>query len=183
MLPVCAAVGGMVVPAAVFLLINGGGPAAGAWGVVISSDTAFALGMLALVGPAHAPRLRVFLLTLAVVDDIGALTVIAVFYTQDLAPAYLLLAAAGLAAVWVLQRTDRWQVAPYLLVGAVTWWAVYRSGVHATLAGVLIALLMPVHPTRLDDVDVASRVVHLFRQAPGRALLGWRGAASTGRSR
>jgi Na+:H+ antiporter, NhaA family len=165
-LPVCAALGGLAVPVVVFLLFTGGSGSAGAWGVVISTDTAFALGMLALVGPAHAPRLRVFLLTLAVVDDIGALSVIAIVYTSDLVPAYLAVAAGGMVLIWLLQRAQIWRTMPYLVVGIIIWLAVYNSGVHATLAGVLIALLMPVYPTRLEDVDTASRVVHLFRQAP-----------------
>ncbi len=165
-LPVCAALGGMAVPVLVFFLVNAGSRTADAWGVVISTDTAFALGMLALVGPAQAPRLRVFLLTLAVVDDIGALSVIAIFYTRALSAIWLVVAGGGLIVIWLLQRAQVWRVMPYLVAGALVWLAMYRSGVHPTLAGVLIALLMPVYPTRLQDVDTASRIVHLFRQAP-----------------
>ncbi|MCA1184913.1 MULTISPECIES: Na+/H+ antiporter NhaA [unclassified Saccharopolyspora] len=165
-LPVCAALGGLVVPVLLFLALNAGSAAAPAWGVVISTDTAFALGMLALVGPRKAPRLRVFLLTLAVVDDIGALGVIALFYTDDLSPGWLAVAAAGLVLIWLLQRFRIWRVMPYLVVGMGVWLAMHLSGVHPTLAGVLIALLMPVYPTRLEDVDTASKVVHQFRQAP-----------------
>ncbi|KAE8762783.1 Na+/H+ antiporter NhaA [Georgenia thermotolerans] len=166
LLPVLAAVGGLVLPAVIFLALNHGSPAGAAWGAVISTDTAFALGMLALVGPKNAPRLRVFLLALAVVDDIGALTVIAAFYTRDLDVLALAAAAVGLGLIWLLQHLRLWRVTPYLVVGLATWLAMYLSGVHATLAGVLIALLMPVFPTRLQDVDAASHIVHLFRQAP-----------------
>ena len=165
-LPVCAALGGLIVPAVIFLLINAGSEGAVAWGAVISTDTAFALGMLALVGPKNVPRLRVFLLTLAVVDDIGALSVIAFFYTEDLSLPALGLAGLGLLVIWLLQRAKVWRVTPYLVAGVFTWVAVYASGVHSTLAGVLVALLIPVYPTQLRDVEAASRVVHFFRQAP-----------------
>lgn len=165
-LPACAALGGVVVPVIIFMTATHGLPSASAWGSVISTDTAFALGMLALVGPSNAPRLRVFLLTLAVLDDIGALTVIAVFYTADLNFVALALAAAGLAVVWLLQRLCVWRMTPYLIVGLATWFATQASGVHATLAGVLVALLMPVYSQRGPDVDRVARFVHLFRQAP-----------------
>ncbi|MFD0556486.1 Na+/H+ antiporter NhaA [Stackebrandtia endophytica] len=165
-LSVCGAVGGLIVPAAVFFLFTAGTAGAVVWGAVISTDTAFALGMLALVGPRNAPRLRVFLLTLAVVDDVGALSVIAIFYTDHLNLFALGGVAVGLGVIWLLQRNDVGRVTPYLAVGIVTWLAMYASGVHATLAGVLIALLIPVYPTSSRDVEAASRVVHLFRQAP-----------------
>lgn len=166
MMSLCGALGGLVVPAGVFFLFTVGSSAAVAWGTVISTDTAFALGMLALVGPRNAPRLRVFLLTLAVVDDIGALSAIAVFYSHDLNPVALSGVFAGLLVIWILQRNHVGRVTPYVLVGVVTWIFLYASGVHATLAGVLIALLIPVHSTSTRDVETASRVVHLFRQAP-----------------
>lgn len=166
MVSVFGALGGLVIPAAIFLLFTFGTPAAVAWGAVISTDTAFALGMLALVGPRNAPRLRVFLLTLAVIDDVGALSVIAIFYTDDLNFLALGGVLVGLFVIWLLQRKQVGRVTPYLLIGVVTWVLMYISGVHATLAGVLIALLIPVYPTNTRDVEVASRVVHLYRQAP-----------------
>ncbi|MFD5028249.1 Na+/H+ antiporter NhaA [Streptomyces sp. NPDC058373] len=165
-LPVVAAVGGLVTPAAVFLLLTHGHGYASAWGAVISTDTAFALGMLALVGPRNAPRLRVFLLTLAVVDDVGALSVIALFCTDRLSPVALGLAALGLVGIWLVQRAGVWRVAPYAVLGVFTWFALYQSGVHATLAGVLIALLMPVYPPRGRDIAHASVFFRLFQQAP-----------------
>lgn len=166
LLPVAAAVGGLLVPALIFVLLTRGQDYTHAWVSVISTDTAFAVGMLALVGPRNAPRLRVFLLALAVVDDIGALSVIAVFYTEDLNLAALGVAALGLLVVWLLQRLHVWRVTPYAIVAVATWAAVYASGVHATLTGVLIALLMPVYPPRRRDMTFASAVFHLFRQAP-----------------
>ncbi|MCI1748623.1 MAG: Na+/H+ antiporter NhaA [Acidipropionibacterium sp.] len=166
LLPVVAALGGLVVPAALFLLIAGQSDHAAAWGTVISTDTAFAVGMLAVVAPRNAPRLRTFLLALAVVDDIAALTVIAVFYTTDLNLTALLLAGLGLLGVWGLERLNVWRVGPYLVLGVYTWACFFASGVHATLAGVLIALLMPVYPPRRKDLQLASHVFDLFRQAP-----------------
>lgn len=165
-LPVVAALGGLAAPALVFLAVTWGEDFASAWGSVISTDTAFALGMLALIGPRNAPRLRIFVLALAVVDDIGALSVIAVFYTDELDVLALVLGAVGLLAVWALQRMHVWRVFPYAVLGVYTWACFYASGVHATLAGVLIALLMPVYPPRRSDVAIASRVFQLFRQAP-----------------
>ena len=165
-LPIIGALGGIVVPAAIFLAINHSGPGAGAWGAVVSTDTAFALGMLALVGPKRGTRLRVFLMALAVVDDIGALTIIAFFYTDDLQVLWLVPVAVGLLIVWWMARRGVWHGFPYILVGIIVWLCTYFSGIHATLAGVLLALLLPVYPTRLDDVDTATRMSRLFRQSP-----------------
>ncbi|WP_136313629.1 Na+/H+ antiporter NhaA [Actinomyces procaprae] len=166
LLPTAAASGGLAVPALIYLVIMGGAPGAHAWGSVISTDTAFALGMLALVGPKRAPRLRLFLLAFAVIDDIGALAVIAIFYSESLNFLALALAAAGLLLVWLMARRGVWRVPPYLVLAVVIWYAVYRSGVHATLAGVLIALLMPVYDVRSQDVDAAGELAALYRQAP-----------------
>ncbi|CAM2949132.1 Na+/H+ antiporter NhaA [Actinomyces slackii] len=166
LLPAATAVGGLVVPVGLFLLVTGSGPGAQAWGTVISTDTAFALGMLALIGPKRAPRLRLFLLAFAVIDDIGALLVIAVFYTDSLNLVALAFAGAGLVGVWCLQRAGVWRILPYLALGIVTWYAVYLSGVHATIAGVLIALLMPVYNLRSRDLEGANEIFRLFRQAP-----------------
>ncbi|WP_036924579.1 Na+/H+ antiporter NhaA [Acidipropionibacterium thoenii] len=165
-LPVAAALGGLVLPAVLFLAIAGGSEHAAAWGTVISTDTAFAVGMLAVVAPRNAPRLRSFLLALAVIDDIAALTVIAVFYTSNLNLIALLLAGIGLLGVWGLERLNVWRVGPYLLLAIYTWGCFYVSGVHATLAGVLIGLLMPVYPPRRKDLQFASQIFDQFRQAP-----------------
>lgn len=165
-LPAACALAGLIVPSIIFLTVDHGQPTSSAWGTVISTDTAFALGMLALVGPRNAPRLRVFLLTVAVVDDVGALSVIAVFYTEDLNVVALGCAGIGLLAVWLLQRAGVWHATPYLVLGVATWCAMQASGVHATLAGVLLAVLMPVYPQRPEDADRTSKLVHLFRQAP-----------------
>lgn len=165
-LPVVAALGGLIVPAAIYALFTWDTAAMHGWGTVISTDTAFALGALALVGPRNAPRLRIFLLTLAVVDDIAALVVIAGVYTDDLNPAPLVVAGVGLGVIWLLRRYGVWRVTPYLVIGAVVWLAVFESGVHATLAGVLVALLIPVYPPRDRDVRGAATFAHLYQQAP-----------------
>lgn len=165
-LPILAAIGGILIPALIFISINHSGPGLNAWGAVISTDTAFALGMLALIGPRRAPRLRVFLLAAAVVDDIVALLVIAVLYTNELQVLWLIPVVVGLLLVWWMARREVWRASPFVAVGIAVWLCTYFSGVHGTLAGVLLALLLPVYPTKLDDVEVASRMSRLFQQAP-----------------
>lgn len=170
-LPIAAAIGGLIVPAAVFLFLSRGQDYASAWGSVISTDTAFAIGMLALIGPRHAPRLRLFMLMLAVVDDIGALTVIGLFYTEHLNVLALGLAALGLLAIWLLPRIGgwryySWRMGPYAILSVFIWLALQQSGVHPTLAGVLIALLIPVYPPRRRDIEYAAVFFRNFRQAP-----------------
>ncbi|WP_209304133.1 Na+/H+ antiporter NhaA [Rothia nasimurium] len=165
-LPTVAALGGLAVPALIFYFMTNGSGFESAWGIVISTDTAFALGMLALIGPKNAPRLRAFLLAFAVIDDIGALSVIAIFYTDDLNPTGLFFVALGLAAIWLMARRGAWQSFPYIVIGIFTWAAMYSSGIHATLAGVLIALLMPVYAPRRSDADAASGLFNLYRQDP-----------------
>ncbi|MGN5236573.1 Na+/H+ antiporter NhaA [Rhodococcus sp. SJ-3] len=164
--PLLAAIAGLAVPAALFLLLNPSGEAAGAWGVVVSTDTAFVLGALALVGPRCPARLRVFILTLAVADDIGALAIIAFFYTDELRLGYLLLGGVGLLLILQFRRLEVWRGIAYFIVAAGTWVAFYESGVHPTLAGVLIALILPVYPPRRNEVERAGELTRAFRQSP-----------------
>jgi Na+/H+ antiporter NhaA len=164
--PLVAAATGLVVPALVYLALNPSGPAAGAWGVVISTDTAFMLGVLALVGPACPTQLRLFLLTLAVADDVGALAVIAVFYTEDLALGPLALSVAGLGLMLALRWLRVWRGPAYLVVGVGVWLAMYLSGVHPTIAGVVIALMSPTYPARRTEVEDAERLTRAYRQSP-----------------
>jgi Na+/H+ antiporter NhaA len=164
--PLAAAVAGLLLPALLYLLLNPSGPAASAWGVVISTDTAFLLGALAVVGPGRAERLRIFLLTLAVADDVGALAVIAVVYTDELSLVPLTVGVLGLLAIWQLKRLRVWRGGGYLIVSLITWVAFYESGVHATLAGVLIALLLPVYPPKRALVERAAALTRAFRQSP-----------------
>ncbi len=164
--PVVAAVSGLVVPALVYVGFTAGTDVSGGWGIVVSTDTAFVLGMLALVGRAMPPQLRVFLVTLAVADDVGALAIIAFAYTDAFDPLPLLLAAAGLAVIVLMRFLRVWRGLLYFLPSVVVWIGFLLSGVHATLAGVAIALLLPIFPTRYDDVRRAQRHVRAFQMSP-----------------
>jgi len=156
-MPAIAALGGMVAPALLFVVVNAGGSGARGWGIPMATDIAFAVGVVALVGPRVPASLRLFLLTLAVVDDIGAIIVIAVFYSSDVALRYVGAAVALAAVIAVLNWRGVVRLAPYVVVGALLWLTTYASGVHATIAGVVLGLLMPVGPAaspgaRLDRV-------------------------------
>ena len=145
-LPAIAAVGGMVGPALLYFMLNNSGEAARGWGIPMATDIAFAVGIVALLGARVSPKLKLFLLTLAIVDDIGAIAVIAIFYTTDLSISWLLIAVAGLAAIRVLQVLKVWAIAVYILLGIFIWYAMLESGVHATIAGVALGLLTPARP-------------------------------------
>lgn len=147
-LPVVAALGGMVLPAVIYALLNAGGPGADGWAVPMATDIAFAVGIVTLAGPRVPLAAKVFLLTLAVADDIGAIVVIAVFYAGALSWGWLACAAGALALVCALRRIDVQSLAPYLAVGAFAWLALLESGVHATLVGVALGLLTPAWPLR-----------------------------------
>jgi NhaA family Na+:H+ antiporter len=143
-LPAFAALGGMIVPALVYAWINRGDAVAmRGWAIPTATDIAFALGVLLLLGKSVPNSLKLFLVTLAIVDDVGAIVIIALFYTVNLAPLSLALAAACLAILFALNRLRVETMAPYLLVGALMWLSVLKSGVHATLAGVLLAMFIP----------------------------------------
>ena len=143
MLPVFGALGGMVAPAAIYLLLQPGGDATAGWGIPMATDIAFAVAALAVLGPRVPPGLQVFLLALAIVDDLGAVTVIAVFYTDEILLEALFAAALGLGLVYALRLTGVRAYAPYFVVGAGVWLATLQSGVHATVAGVALGLLTP----------------------------------------
>lgn len=166
MVPVVAAVAGLVVPALVFLVVAMGSGHEHAWGVVISTDTAFLVGALALVGPRAPGRLRVFLLALAVVDDIGALSIIALVYTENFTPMPLLIAAAGLVGVYFTRYLPSGRGPVYATLSIIVWLAFLASGVHPTLAGVAIALLVPVYRPDRRDVEHALELARTFRQSP-----------------
>lgn len=154
-LPVVAAVGGMALPGLLFLAFNAGGRGADGWGIPMATDIAFALGVLAVVAPGIPPALRLFLLTLAIVDDIGAILVIAVFYTKDLNGGWLAGAATLLVAVYLLRRMGVTFTPLFVALGAGMWLALHGSGVHATLAGIAMGLLAPATPA-LDREIVRS---------------------------
>ncbi len=142
-LPVVAAVGGMCVPALIYLALNAGGSGQRGWGIPMATDIAFALGLTALVGRGLPSSLRLFLLTLAIVDDIGAILVIALFYSHGVAWSWLVVAAAIVALLAALRRSGVVFLPVFLCAGFGVWFALYESGVHATLAGVATGLLLP----------------------------------------
>ena len=145
MLPVFGALGGMLVPALIYLAIQPGGDAVIGWGIPMATDIAFAVAALAILGPRVPSGLKVFLLALAIVDDLGAVTVIAVFYTDEVRVSALVAALAGLGLVYGIRLAGVRAYAPYFVAGAAVWLATLGSGVHATVAGVLLGLLTPVH--------------------------------------
>ncbi|MGH3098698.1 MAG: Na+/H+ antiporter NhaA [Streptosporangiales bacterium] len=163
-LPVVAAVSGMVVPAAVFLAVSAGTPGASSgWAIPMATDIAFALAVLAVTGSRLPESLRVFLLTLAVVDDLGAIAVIAVFYTDALHPLPLLGAAVLLAGYGLLQRLRIGSAWAYVPLALVAWGLVHASGVHATVAGIAIGLLTRVRVDRAAERSPADRLEHWLR--------------------
>lgn len=164
--PVVAAIFGLAVPAVIFVLFAMGTGHADAWGVVISTDTAFLVGGLALIGPRAVGRLRVFLLALAVVDDIGALSIIALVYTKDFNPVPLIVAAVGLVGVYFTRYLRGGRGPVYATLAVIVWLAFLASGVHPTLAGVAIALLIPVYRPNRRDVEHALDLARTFRQSP-----------------
>lgn len=144
LLPGVAAIGGMALPALVFVAINWNYPLnLGGWAIPAATDIAFALGILALVGSRAPTSLKVFLLTLAILDDMGAIIIIALFYTAELKVDYLYLALLPLAGLLYLNYKGAHRLAPALLLGAIMWYFVLKSGVHATLAGVVTAFCIP----------------------------------------
>jgi len=143
-LPALAALGGMIVPAAIYLAVTGGDAAlARGWAIPVATDIAFALGVMALLGKRVPASLRVFLLALAIIDDLGAIVVIAVFYTDHVVWSALAVAGAAGAGLLALNLSGVRRITPYALIGLVLWVAVLKSGVHATLAGVVLALAIP----------------------------------------
>ncbi|MBF9034715.1 Na+/H+ antiporter NhaA [Rhodobacterales bacterium HKCCE2091] len=143
-LPGMAALGGMALPAIIYVAINWGDPATlGGWAIPAATDIAFALGILALAGSRAPASLKVFLLTLAILDDLGAILIIALFYTAELKVDYLLLALIPLAGLVLRLMLGAHRMAPSLILGAIMWYFVLKSGVHATLAGVITAFCIP----------------------------------------
>ncbi|MFP5255821.1 MAG: Na+/H+ antiporter NhaA [Acidimicrobiia bacterium] len=169
-LPVIAALGGMVVPAGIYFALNAGGPGADGWGIPMATDIAFAVGVVSLLGSRVPLAAKIFLLTLAVADDIGAIVVIAVFYTEDLSFGWFAVAIGALVVANVMRRNDVHSMAPYLAVGFVAWLGLLESGVHATLAGVALGLMTPAWPLRAPNLfpaavrEVADRVEDSFAE-------------------
>ena len=160
-LPAIAAVGGMLAPALIFLAINLGGDGERGWGIPMATDIAFAVGVLTLAGARVPLSLKVFLLALAIVDDLGAIAVIALFYTDDLALMWLAAAVALFAMTYVLARLGVRHIFIFAAIGLVAWLAVYESGIHATIAGVMMGLLIPSGDSG-GEASVLTRLEHVL---------------------
>jgi Na+/H+ antiporter NhaA len=165
-MPVLAGLGGMIVPIAIFLAVNAGQASAHGWGTAMSTDTAFALGMLALVGRRAPDRMRTFLLTFAVVDDLAALAIIAIFYSHNISLPDLL---AGLATIGVVLAVRAFGVRRglvYLALGLVAWVAFEKSGVDPIVVGLVMGLLAQAYPAARGDLEVATEQFRMFREQP-----------------
>lgn len=160
-LPVAAAIGGAVAPAAIYLLFHHDGPAGRAWGVPMATDIAFVVGVLALFGRRVPPALKLFVLSLAIVDDLLAVSVIAAFYSSGVEPALLGAAAGGLLLMWAMQRLGVRSIGVYGILGAGIWLLTLKGGVHPTVAGVALGLLAParslLRPQQAADVLARAR--------------------------
>ncbi|MBB4661271.1 Na+/H+ antiporter NhaA [Conexibacter arvalis] len=168
-LPAIAAAGGVAMPALIFTLIAAGGDGAAGWAIPAATDIAFAVGVLALMGPRISAGVRLFLLTIAIVDDIIAIAIIALFYSDALSFLWVVVAFGGLLAVVLMQRAGVSRALAYLPVAAVIWVAVYESGVHATIAGVALGLLVPARPFRGRDVQ--TFLEHRFHPVSAYAIV------------
>ncbi|MFC5669739.1 Na+/H+ antiporter NhaA [Streptomyces incanus] len=166
MIPALAGIGGMAVPILLYLAIAPGGEAAGGWGVVIGTDTAFMLGALAVVGPRFVTQLRVFLLAITVIDDIVAVTVIGVVYSGSISVPALIVALVLGVVLAALTRFGVWHAAPYVLIVLVMWLATLDAGLHASIAGMLGGLLIPARSPSREGVEQAARLFRAFRQSP-----------------
>jgi Na+/H+ antiporter NhaA len=164
--PVLAALGGMTVPVAIFLAFNAGGPGAHGWGAAMSTDTAFALGALALLTPTAATRLRVFLLTLAVVDDLGALVVIATVYTKHVSMVALAVAIALFAVLIALRYAPLWRRQVGVIVGIALWVAMFKSGIDPVIAGLAVGLVTSAYPPSRENLERATELTRSFREQP-----------------
>ena len=181
LLPILAAAGGIAIPSLIHFSLNGGSPTQAGLGIPMATDIAFALGVLALLGRGIPASLKIFLTALAVIDDLGAITVIAVFYTAELSVMYLLAALAVFAALLAMNRLLRVAaLTPYLIGGAIMWFLMLKSGVHATIAGVLLAFAIP-YSARQDDAESPShKLEHVLHKPVAFLILPIFALANTG---
>ena len=173
-LPVVAGLGGIIVPAALFVIVVGGDPTiVRGWAVPTATDIAFALGILALAGPAVPTSLKLFLMTLAIIDDLGAIVIIALFYSSNLSPISLLVALVAITGLAILAIRGEQRITPYILIGLVLWIAVLKSGVHATLAGVALGFFIPLGPRDVvdDDDSPLKHAIHVIHPWVAYAIL------------
>jgi NhaA family Na+:H+ antiporter len=159
-LPIVAALGGMLVPAGIHLLLNNGTPTASGAGIPMATDIAFALGILSLAGKAVPPAIKVFLTALAIIDDLGAILVIALFYTEQLSILYLSIALLTFALLFFMGKKGITKGWVYGIGGLVLWYCMFRSGVHATISGVLLAFAIPFG--KGGDQSLSARLQHFL---------------------
>jgi NhaA family Na+:H+ antiporter len=181
LLPIFAAIGGIGMPALIHFTLNAGTPTQAGTGIPMATDIAFALGALALLGRRIPASLKVFLTALAVMDDLGAIIVIAVFYTAQFSLPYLLSALAVFVVLAMLNRVFRvMSMLPYLLGGAVMWFLMFKSGVHATIAGVLLAFAIPFSAKAEDEQSPSHRLEHFLHKPVAFIILPIFALANTG---
>jgi Na+:H+ antiporter, NhaA family len=181
LLPIAAAAGGIALPALIHFMLNNGTPTQAGVGIPMATDIAFALGILALLGSRVPASLKIFLTALAVMDDLGAIIVIALFYTAELSMSYLLAALAVFAGLLLMNRGMRiMKLWPYLLGGALMWFLMFKSGVHATIAGVLLAFAIPYSSKEDDLASPSHRLEHMLHKPVAFLILPVFALANTG---
>ncbi len=180
LLPIFAAIGGIALPALIHFSLNAGTATQAGIGIPMATDIAFALGVLALLGSRVPASLKVFLTALAVMDDLGAIIVIAVFYTASVSTAYLFGALVVLGLLFLLKKAGVMLLIPYLIGGALMWYLMLKSGVHATIAGVLTAFTIPFTPTEDDETSPSYKLEHFLHKPVAFIILPIFALANTG---
>jgi NhaA family Na+:H+ antiporter len=161
-LPIAGALGGMIIPAILYTIFNSGGEGASGWGIPMATDIAFVVGIMALLGPRVPLTLKIFVLALAIADDIGAVLVIAIFYTSEISITALVVAAIVLVILFILNKLGTKSLIPFTILGIILWLAFLKSGVHATIAGVLLAFTIPA-VSRYDTNKFSDKVKQLIK--------------------